>query len=225
VQGHLDSGDVGQLFHARHMCYGGNWLRALDPMLDAQYSKRSREVEDYRAADCLPAWLPEEWHKTYTGYLQMYTHNVNYLRYMIENEAAGRVATVHNVCLASNGYDGMVVLDFGEDRRGVVESGRMRTHLWYEEAEAFFEDQSLHVSPHSAMVKQWSAPLEIRHNGREDDTPRIEQIESSPGWAYRLEVQHFLECLQTGEPFRSGAQDTLKDVEIMEEIYRRFLGV
>ena len=44
-------------------------------------------------------------------------------------------------------------------------------------------------------------------------------------WHFRREAAHFVECLETGAPFRAAAEDALTDVRLMEEIYRTWLQV
>ena len=43
-------------------------------------------------------------------------------------------------------------------------------------------------------------------------------------WSYRREAEHFIRCLQTGEPVRSSGEDTRTDVRLFEEIYRTHLA-
>ncbi len=53
--------------------------------------------------------------------------------------------------------------------------------------------------------------------------PRTEHFpaDGRTTWAYRNEVEHFLDCLATGAPFRSPAEDALEDVRVLEAIYRQ----
>ena len=41
---------------------------------------------------------------------------------------------------------------------------------------------------------------------------------------YRREAEHFVECLRTGDPFRSSGEDTLHDIRLFEDIYRAFIS-
>ena len=68
-------------------------------------------------------------------------------------------------------------------------------------------------------MKQVPAEVEIYHAGQEQTFTRpIPQ----PGWSwsYKREAEHFIDCLQTGEPFRSSGEDTRADVRTFEEIWR-----
>jgi hypothetical protein len=40
-------------------------------------------------------------------------------------------------------------------------------------------------------------------------------------WSYKAEMIHFVDCVLTGKPFRSPASDTLHDVALFEEIFKR----
>ena len=60
---------------------------------------------------------------------------------------------------------------------------------------------------------------------RDNQPPQLIQEFAAPGWSYREEAKHFLECVRSGAPFHSSAEDTLYDVKLYEDIYRAFLGL
>ena len=49
-------------------------------------------------------------------------------------------------------------------------------------------------------------------------------VQGAAGWSYREEAKHFLARIRDGQPFASSAEDTLHDVRLFEDIYKRFLG-
>jgi predicted dehydrogenase len=46
---------------------------------------------------------------------------------------------------------------------------------------------------------------------------------SSWTWSFKNEAKHFIECIKESRIPRSDGKDSLKDMIIMEEIYRSFL--
>ena len=44
-------------------------------------------------------------------------------------------------------------------------------------------------------------------------------------WHYREEAAFFVRALRTGEPFLASGEDTLTDVCLYEEIYKRHIGI
>ena len=75
------------------------------------------------------------------------------------------------------------------------------------------------------MHKEASAGVEVYRAGDGDRLPTLSTEYAPAAWSCREEAKHFLECVRTGAPFRSSAEDTLYDVKLCEDIYRAFLGV
>jgi predicted dehydrogenase len=73
------------------------------------------------------------------------------------------------------------------------------------------------------MQKEQSATVEVYRAGRDGQpAQRVEEF-ARPAWSYREEAKHFLLCVRSGEAFASPASDTLADVRLFEEVYRRWL--
>ncbi|MBV9849515.1 MAG: Gfo/Idh/MocA family oxidoreductase [Armatimonadetes bacterium] len=216
---HLDewraSGEAGRLLLARNHGFGGNWVYAADPNVPLDTSDEAPPP----APDEYPDWLPIALRQSYLGYLQQWTHNVNLLRFFLDDaEGKARVATVQ---LDPDGMTGLVVLDIG-GTRAVVESGYTRFHGWEEHTQVYFEGGWLRTQAPNLMHKETSASVEVYRAGHDGQPPRRTQEFPPPAWSYREEAKDFLHCLQTGEPFRSSAEDTLHDVRLFEDIYRQF---
>ena len=216
---HLDgwrqSGEAGRLLLARNHGFGGNWVYAADPNVPFDTSDEAAPP----SPDEYPDWLPESLRGSYLGYLQQWTHNINLLRFFLDDtEGQARVATVQ---LDPDGMTGLVVLDIG-GHRAVVESGYTRFHGWEEHTQIYFEGGWLRTAAPNLMHKETSATVEIYRAGQEGRPPQQIQEFAPPAWSYREEAKHFLHALRTGEPFGSPAQDTLHDVRLFEDIYREF---
>jgi len=212
------SGDMGRVLLARNHGFGGNWTYAQDPNIPISTSKEAPPPSP-TDAEC-PAWLPPQWRDAYLNYLQQWTHNVNLLRFLLDDTA--RTARVAAVELDDDGYSGLVVLDIG-GTRAVVESAYSRFHAWDEHTQIYFEGGYLKTQAPALMQKEVPATVEI-YRAAQDDKPaqKIEEF-APPSWSYREEAKHFLHGVQTGEPFASDALDTLHDVGLFEDIYRIFL--
>jgi predicted dehydrogenase len=220
------TGELGALRYVRAHGFCGDWQAGIDVVV-------SRSDEPPPAApntDLLPDWLPAAHGRRYVLYLQQYTHNVNLLRYLLD---AGDDAQVTQVDLDPDGYSGVVVLRVA-GVRCVLETGSLRYHRWDEHTQAYFERGWVHT---------WAPPLLQRNTVAEVEVYRSD-AEGAPGhlgtlgvqhtvtralpeprwsWAYKREAEHFVECVRTGAPFRSSAEDTRTDVRLFEEIYRAWL--
>ncbi len=206
------SGELGNVTYARAHGFCGDWLAALDvPM--------SQSAEAYPASpEPYPVWLPAKWQRPYLEYLQQWTHNVNLLRFLLD---AGDKARVRYVDLDDDGEVGVTVLGL-DGVRAVVESGHVAHHGWDMFTQVYFQ---------KGWVKTTSAPLML-HNAPE----QVEIYRAGPqrslqqplpepawSWSYKREAEEFIRCVRSGEAFASGAADTLTDVRLFEEIYRKWL--
>ena len=217
---HLDAwratGEAGRILLARNHGFGGNWVYAQDP--NVPFDRSSDPAPP--APDECPAWLPESRKPSYLGYLQQWTHNVNLLRFLLNDEGG---VTVKSVDLdPADGMTGIVVLDVG-GVRAVVESGYTKFHSWDEHTQIYFEGGWLRTEAPALMQKETPATVEVYRAGTKTDPPRLTREFAPPGWSYREQAKHFLLRVRSGEPFASSAQDTLHDVRLFEEIYNRFV--
>ena len=210
------SGDMGRLLLARNHGFCGNWVYAMDPNVPFSHSS---DPAPPSPNEC-PGWLPEKWQGSYLGYLQQWTHNLNLLRFFLGDE--GGTARVESVHLDPDGMTGVVVLTVN-GTRAVLESAGTRYHGWEEQTQIYFEGGWLKTQAPPLMAKETPATVEVYLAAREGRAPQFEQQIPPPGWSYREEAKHFLQCVRSGEPFRSSAADTLHDVRLIEEIYRQLI--
>jgi len=213
------SGECGRMLLARNHGFGGNWVYAQDPNVPFEHSN---DPAPPGPDDC-PAWLPEKWKNAYLGYLQQWTHNLNLLRYFLSDDQGRAPVTVKSVQLdESDGMTGLVVLDIN-GVRAVVESGYTSFHAWEEHTQIYFQGGWLRTQAPALMLKETPATVEVYRAAHDGLAACGEPGIRCPTWSYREEARHFLQCVRSGQPFRSSAEDTFHDVKLYEEIYRGFL--
>jgi predicted dehydrogenase len=212
------SGEAGRILFARNHGFGGNWVYAQDPNVAFEQSTDSAPPNP----DECPGWLPQKWRNPYLGYLQQWTHNLNLLRFLLGGD--GGTTRVVSVSLDQDGMTGVVVLDVA-GVRAVVESAYTKYHAWEEHTQVYFEGGWLKTGAPPLMHKEEPASVEIYRAGAEGTPPRLSLEYAPAAWSYREEAKHFLECVRSGAPFRSSAEDTLHDVKLYEDIYQTFLGL
>lgn len=220
------SGELGRLLYVRAHGFCGDWTAGIDvPVITTDEPPPPAAT----AGEHLPDWLPPQLRRSYVSFLQQYTHNVNLLRYFLD---AGDDVEVRHVDLDADGYTGVVVLSMG-GVRCVLETGQLRYYRWDEHTQLYFQRGWVHT---------WAPPLLLRNAVAEVEIYRCDE-RGAPGmpgergvqhtitrplpeprwsWAYKREAAHFIECLRSGEPFRSSGEDTRTDVRVFEEIYRRW---
>jgi len=209
------SGELGPITFARNHGFCGDWTAGLDTPMDTTDEEKSR------VPAVGPDWLPSEYLGQYLGYLQQYTHNVNLLRWFLG--AKGNVS-VRAVDLddgghrSSAGYAGVVVLDVN-GTRAVLESGTVSHYRWDEHTQIYFRDGWIKTWAPPLLLKQVPAEVEIYRAGKEQTFTRPIPRPAWT-WSYKRETEHFVHCLQTGEPCRSSGEDTRTDVRLFEDIFR-----
>jgi predicted dehydrogenase len=212
VSRYRSTGELGKVTFARAHGFCGDWICGLDTQMD----QTDEPKPDGKASG--PAWLPAEFLQAYLSYLQQYTHNLNLLRYLLD--AGDRVA-VRFVDLDRDGYTGIVSFDM-DGVRAVLETGLLRYHSWDEHTQVYFD---------RGWVKTWAPPLLHKNLPAEVEIYRggDEHVYLRPlpkdrwSWAFRREAEHFIEGVQSERDFLSSAQDTMTDVRLFEQIYRRHL--
>ena len=207
------TGELGGLTYVRNHGFCGEWICNLDtPMITSDVPKPDAPAQT-------PDWLPSEWVRPYLSYLQQYTHNINLLRWFLD---AGDQAQVKHVDLDDNGYSGIVIFDMA-GVRVTLETGRVSHYRWDEHTQIYFEDGWVHTWAPPLLLKNTPAEVEIYRAG---ETQEISRPIPKPNWtwAYRRELEHFIENVRNDTPFRSSGEDTLTDVRLFEDIYRMLLN-
>lgn len=213
----MASGEVGKTMLARAHGFGGNWLYGQDA--NVPFENSNAPVPP--APDECPKWLPENRRDSYLSYLQQWTHNINLLRFFLNDDGKARVKSVQ---LDDDGMTGIVVFEIN-GTRAVLESGYSRFHSWDEQTQIYFEGGWLRTDAPALMQKEVPATVEIYRAAADGNPPRLSHEMPAPSWSYREEARHFLSCVRSGEPFHSSAEDTSHDVRLIEEIYRQWLNV
>lgn len=215
LDGFKQSGEMGAIKYVRNHGFCGDWCAGLDTAFittDEPYPPVTASFPD---------WLPEANQNGYLGYLQQYTHNVNLVRWFLD---AGQQVSVKSVDLDANGVSGIVVLDVN-GVRVVIESGGLPYEGWDEHTQIYFEKGWMKTNAPPLLLKNVPATVELYRG----DQPHKATTSLFPAegrtWSYREEMRHFVQCVQTGAPFRSPAADTIADVRTFEEIYQRYLVV
>jgi predicted dehydrogenase len=205
------SADMGDAFFARnHGFCGRNWTAGFEAEI-LQTDEPRPEAAPMRGPD----WMPEEMLKPYVWYLQQYAHNVNLLRWFLE---AGDEVKVTQVDLDADGYTGIVTFEM-KGVRATIESGSVSHFGWEEHTQVYFPHGWVRADSPALLQRNSPARIEVYRGGDVQQTC-YPQPDPPYTWSYRREAEHFVHCLETGEPFRSSGEDTLTDVRLFEDVFR-----
>ncbi|HET6777272.1 MAG TPA: hypothetical protein VFH26_00105 [Gemmatimonadales bacterium] len=115
--------------------------------------------------------------------------------------------------------------------RCVFETG----HLWYhrldDHTQVYFERGWVRSVAPPPLLRNGVAEVEVYRCYSEGapglpgvhHTLTTPQAEPRWGWPYKREAEHFVTCLQRGEPFRSPGEEAVTDTRLFEEIFRTWL--
>ncbi|KPK85209.1 MAG: hypothetical protein AMJ81_03980 [Phycisphaerae bacterium SM23_33] len=208
------SGQLGDVRFARNHGFCGDWTAGMDAPVE-------RTDEPYPPApEVWPDWCPPPFRRGYIGYLQQYTHNVNLLRWFLD---AGDDVKVKAVELdPADGTSGVVVLEAG-GVRCTIESGSLPYHSWEEHTQIYFQKGWVRTEAPPLLLKNVPATVEVYRADKKEKVTSSTFPAGGRSWSYKEEMRHFVECLRSGEPFRSPSADAMADVRTLEAIYRRFV--
>jgi predicted dehydrogenase len=212
------SGEAGPILFARNHGFGGNWVYAADPNVPFE---RGPDGAPPSPQEC-PDWLPAKWHNSYLGYLQQWTHNVNLLRFFLSEPGKSVAPLIKSVQLDEDGMTGVVVLDVN-GTRCTVESAYTNFHGWEEHTQIYFKNGWLRTEAPPLMQKNVPATVELYRPAKDGRPAQLIKEYANPQWSYREEAEAFLQCVRSGDPFPSSADDTLHDVRLFEDVYREFV--
>ena len=206
--------ELGHITYVRNHGFCGDWICNLDAAIestDETVPSGPRKV---------PEWLPSDRVGSYLGYLQQYTHNINLLRWFLD---AGDDVRVKMVDFDEDGYSGIVIFEMA-GIRVTLESGGISHYRWDEHTQIYFQHGWVHTWAPPLLLKNTSAEVEIYRAG--EDQQILRPIPKPRwAWAYHRELEHFIKHVRTDRPFRSSGEDSLTDVRLYEEIYKKFLNI
>ncbi len=104
--------------------------------------------------------------------------------------------------------------------RAVIESGHVAYHGWEEHTQVYFEKGWMKTCAPPLLLRNAPATVEV-YRGDKADKRLCERFPADGyTWSYKEEMRHFVDCVKTGEPFRSPASDAAQDVRTLEDIYK-----
>jgi predicted dehydrogenase len=201
----VETSELGPITFARVCSFGGDWI-AGHPRADV-HSEQPAPISKPN----FPSWLPENESGHYSNFNNGHTHQLNLLRFLV---GPGRVLSAHR---DRGTY--VVSLDFN----GVLASleiGIMQSRGWEEEALVCFESGWMRIQTPPALLRNIPARARLYR------ADRHEVIEPRPEWrwSFEAEADHFLDCILEGHQPLSSGDDSVADVELVEQVFRCLLG-
>jgi predicted dehydrogenase len=216
LMGLYASGEWGRLQRVRAHCWGGDWVQNALPPLTTDESV----PDDPTFRPHFAPWMDGETAKQFQNYTNIMAHTVNLVRYLypqplqVQSAVARRQQRLLHTVLMSSPDEVLVE----------VAGGGTRSHQWEEETHFYFEQGWVKLFTPSPLNRQARGRVELYHSA---DNKAGERREILPplGWAFQRQADHFIECVREGREPTSSGRDTLEDMRVMEEIFRKMVLV
>ena len=197
------TGRLGEITFARAHCFTGDFAAGLGGPIVTD--------EPYPAVVTTPPpdWLDESLHPDFDRLIRYYSHNTNLLRFLLDNPL-----TVDRVNLSHNGW----LITFDTEQYPVsLEAGMSTVHTWDEHTRIYFEHGWVDVATPPPLLRNVPAQVTVYES---NEVKQITQPLAAWKWAFREEAEYFLQCIQEGRQPTSSGADSLRDMELAEDIFR-----
>jgi predicted dehydrogenase len=161
----------------------------------------------------IPDWLAAEDNKCYDWLANVGLHSINLLRYLLGNELRVRFAGIeHEQAVSIMFESGKVPVS--------LDIGRAATGRWEESFEFFFERGRLELQLTSLKQRDRCAAVTLDENLGEAKTTYWGHDMKEP-WSFTRQMQAFSDAIGgRPEALLTSAEDSLKDMELLECIFK-----
>ncbi len=206
----VSEGRLGDVTFARAHCFAGEWVCGLSRLMRYVEGEEERPPVEPRPPD----WLPPGEYKRFRAFIDVYCHDVNLLRWLVgEPRRVLFAAFARGHCVSVLAYDGF---------NASLEAGFVRAHFWDEEFKVYFSEGWVEVRPPPPLLVNCPARVAVYEGG---EARVLREPWPEWDWSFRREAQHFIDCVRSGEEPRTSGRDSLRDVELIEEIYKTALSL
>ncbi len=206
----IDSGELGPIVYARSHCFMGNSYANAGGHIVTNEVPSSKRPEWPIAPD----WVPEERKLDYAWFLNVYCHNINLLRYLLDRTPKVDFARLDN-------KNGMVAMLNFDGYSATLEAGRSSYHGWDEVTEIYFSNGRVRIVTPPALLRNVPAQVEL-YMGGDGHESRVPQ--SAWTWAFRRQAEAFISDVKSNRESLTSGTDALADMRLVEDMWRMELS-
>lgn len=202
-----NSGELGALRMIDTTCFLGDWLQNPGKAISSDEPMPAEE-----AGARYPDFLATSKREDYDHFLNIYSHNVNLLHFLLPGEPI--------VCdsVLQRGHSFLVSMHHGDtviSLRGVP----TRSHQWEETTTLVFSEGRVHIQSATPLNRQAVADVSIYHeiDGVFTERKLFPPIE----WAFLRHARAFVDAVANKTPLSTAGLECLHDVALMEDIFAR----
>lgn len=200
------SGDLGEIVHVAMRDYCATYATPI-PFHVRSATPRPVRYTEWPTA---PDWLPQEQREDYEVTLNVASHDVNLLRYLIGDGIRARTFRVRSKGIQLAGLE-------AEKFDIALELGRVDTGRWEQTIDIYFRRGLLRLLLPSPLARQETAQVVMVRGGSTETTspPPDRRV-----WAFKAQAAQFLDVVRgAAEPLASG-RDALADLAITEDLWK-----
>jgi len=200
------TGEMGKMTFIRAHCFGGDWICNIGEPI------RTDEEKPPVVKTIFPEWLPPELHGEFKWFNGVYCHNINLLRFLLS-----KAMKIKEVDFAKSTK---VILFDVEEITTVLETGHISANFWDEELKIYYEDGWVELTTPPPLLRNVPAEVKIYKAGRMQE---VIQPYAQWEWSFRRANEDFLDCILMDKESRASGKNSLEDVKIVEEIFKKYI--
>ncbi|KKR04720.1 MAG: hypothetical protein UT30_C0004G0033 [Candidatus Uhrbacteria bacterium GW2011_GWF2_39_13] len=211
--------NTGNIIFARsHSFIGRHWDACVSGVFPI-FSSDEKVPYDFSVLDPAPVWLKDKrdekfysFDNPYYALLDTGCHSVNLMRFV-----TGKTPEISSV-IKSNGLR-IVNMDFG-NFRGVIEfCVNFNMNKWDEVTELYSEKSTLKIFTPPPTFMQSSAKAELYTENGLIHTNTV--FDENHQWAFKAQMEDFIDTITKGNINTMDLEDSIEDISLIEQIYRR----
>lgn len=207
IAGFVQSGVLGKLRMIDASCFCGDWLQNTGSPVTVEEETQSPPVET-RYPDHISGNLEGE----YDHFLNIHSHNINLVRYLLPGEQMECVTgAIQERSCAVTFRSGDVLIG--------LQGTPIASHRWEEETHFVFEEGRVSVLTPTPMNRQEVAKVKIYRKGSRAFSEEV--LHAPVEWSFLRQAKGFVAALLGREPVLAPGMDCLRDVELMEDVFRK----
>lgn len=158
-----------------------------------------------------PNWLPNKYKKSYEKYLNLYSHNINLIRYFTNIIPKVKFSDLSEKKMST------VIFDCG-NYSAILETGFFTKKGWDESFEIYFEKGSIKISLPPQHYKKKAAECIIYQNNKKKKISK-----KFKSWSFKRQADDFINDIKLNKVTTNNAFDIINDMKLIEDVWKKFL--
>ena len=161
-----------------------------------------------------PSWMNKKYFKDYEKYLNLYSHNINMIRFFL-----GDQLTVKSANLNDN-YISSVLLNYKKSIPVLLTTGFFTKEGWDDYLQIFYENGYLKINfpPQHISGKSTDFLFHRVNVGKKNII-----YKSNKTWSFDLQAKSFIKDLELNKIKYNEGSDILKDMLLVENIWKKYI--